>query len=166
MLTRVRVGAPRLNPMAWSKRHRGIMAIPEKHGTIGAGRVFFMKPLLLFLAVVTPLWVFSQGGPVKGTEPSRSATEGPPNQPPAPNGAVPGRFQVVMLQAQGDRHLALRIDTFTGQTWTLQNEPREVKGNDGATRVTWFEHWKKCMEPEAMEWMIERETTNPANPVK
>lgn len=123
-----------------------------------------MKSLLLLLAVVPGIWALSEAGPANPSSPPTSDTDTPPNEPPKKEGAVPGRFAVQMLERQGDLHIAIRVDTFTGQTWTLQHSPREVKGADGVSRFSFVDHWQECLEPGAVEWIRQREATTTATP--
>ena len=126
-----------------------------------------MKPLLLFLAVVTPLWVFSQSIPLKDTAalPVPGSTDEPQNAPPAPNGAVAGRFLVQMLPAaQGNGQLVIRVDSSTGRTWTLEQAPLEEKQPDGALKVTASHYWKACLEPYTLVELKQREASPTETP--
>ena len=127
-----------------------------------------MKPLLLFLAISLPVLVLSQSEPAKPSDESAAAAEARRNDPPTPDGSVAGRYQVVMLHPEGGSHLALRVDTFSGETWTLQHSIGESKQADSkaetAVSVNHVDYWKRCLEPAAMDSIKRPEHAPSASP--
>ena len=117
-----------------------------------------MKPLLIFFAVAAPLWVYSQNEPKSAADFAAEAAQHE-NDPPGAQSSTAGRFQVAMLQGQGGSHIAIRVDTFTGQAWTLSHalgETKPVEGKPGVADVTYVDYWKPCLEPAAMDAINKR----------
>jgi hypothetical protein len=112
-----------------------------------------MKPLLLFLAISSPLCVLSQNDPTQTPTPNSPQ----PSAPPAPNGNVAGRFLVQTLNTPGEDSKALRIDTLTGRAWTLERALSSARTADGGIRAVHHDYWKLCLEADAMEWIEQRD---------
>lgn len=124
-----------------------------------------MKPLLIFLAIAAPLWVYSQNEAKTAADFAAEAAARE-NDPPGSDSATAGRYQVTMLQRDGDSRIAIRVDTFTGQAWTLNHsvgETKPVEGKPGeVTNVTYVDYWKPCLEPAAMEAINKRNAARSA----
>jgi len=132
-----------------------------------------MKPLLLFLAVALPLWVYSQS-PAPAPSPTVPSAESEKpgagaaqheNDPPGADSPILGRYQVAMLQGEGGSHIGIRVDTFTGEAWTLNHtigESKPVEGKPGTSTVKYVDYWKPCLEPAAMEAVEKRNSARAA----
>lgn len=119
-----------------------------------------MIALLFVVAIATPLAVLSESTAENPAPVQKPVSQTPLNNPPQPGGNAAGRFQVAMLKGEGGSNIAIRIDTFTGESWTLNHttgESTPVPGKDNLINVTYVDYWRRSLEPAAMEEINRRE---------